>query len=68
LINVPTKVDFERARKARARVFLKVAQASSRRWRDEATMPLFTLSIILDAEGTLAADARHVLPPRTMTE
>lgn len=49
------------ARRFSSRFFLAIAQKSPRRWRDECTMNLFTLPMILEAERTLAADAVRVL-------
>ena len=49
------------ARKGSSRFFLRVAQAgqSAKRY-DEYTAPLFPLPLIMDAEGLLAKDARHL--------
>lgn len=48
-------------RKAVARFFLRIGQAGQGRWRDEATLPLFPLPLILDAEGMLSREARHLV-------
>jgi len=48
-------------RKAVSRFFLRIGQAGKGRWRDEATLPLFSLPLILDAEGMLAREARHLV-------
>lgn len=45
----------ERSAKARARFFLRTAQARGP-WRDETTMPLFPLLLVMDAD-MLDADA-----------
>lgn len=49
------------ANQARSRLFLRIAQASPRKWRDENTLPLFSLPLIMDAEGLLSADSRHLV-------
>lgn len=46
----------ERGEKARARFFLRVAQARGP-WRDENTLPLFPLLMVMDAD-MLDADAK----------
>jgi hypothetical protein len=54
----PTK-----AQKAAGRFFMgvgRVKAADENRWKDEWTAPLFSLALILDAEGTLADDAKHL--------
>lgn len=50
--------------KASARFFIRVGQVGrvDDRKRDDFTLPLFPLTLILDADGTLAADARHLIP------
>lgn len=50
-------MDESKANNARARFFLSVAQAGSR-WRDENTLPIFPLLLVMDAE-MLEADARY---------
>ena len=55
----PTK-----AHRAAGRFFMgigRVKAAVENRWKDEWTAPLFSLPLILDAEGTLAQDARHLV-------
>ena len=47
----------EKDRKAHARFFLGVAQAQGP-WRDENTMPLFPLLMVMDAD-MLEADAKR---------
>lgn len=39
-----------------SRFFLKIGQAGQGRWRDENTLPLFGLPLILEAEGLLSRD------------
>lgn len=52
----------ERTRDAAARFFLRVGQAGeAARPRDEHTLPLFPLPLIMDAEGVLSKDARHLV-------
>ena len=46
-----------KANRAHARFFLGVAQAGSQ-WRDENTLPIFPLLLVMDAE-MLEADARY---------
>ena len=49
----------DNARKVAARFFLRIGQAqASQPWRDEWTLPLFGLPLILEAEGMLARTAR----------
>lgn len=43
------------------RIFFAVARKACERRRDTETLPLFSLALILDAEGTLAKDARHLV-------
>lgn len=45
---------------AAARFFLRVEQVGRTTQRDPHTLPLFPLVLILEADGTLAADARHL--------
>ena len=49
------------SRPAAARFFIGVAAKSRQKWRDENTLPLFPLTMIMDAEGLLASDARHLV-------
>jgi len=52
----------QRAQLCKGRFFLRIGQvktASERRC--EHTMPLFPLALILDADGTLARDACHLV-------
>jgi hypothetical protein len=53
------ELNSDNARQVSARFFLRCGQAGRGRWRDEHTMPLFPLVLILDAEGLLAA--RHLV-------
>lgn len=46
--------------RAIGRVFMAIGRAHDNRRRDEQTIPLFPLPLILDAEGTLARDAGHL--------
>lgn len=48
--------------RAAGRLFMRVGQAgrAAEAHVDRHTMPLFPLPVIMDAEGTLAADARHL--------
>lgn len=48
--------------RAAGRLFIRVGQAgrAAEAHVDRCTMPLFPLPVIMDAEGTLAADARHL--------
>lgn len=49
------------AKKAAAKFFLRIGQVqASQPWRDEWTAPLFSLPLILEADGTLAEDAKHL--------
>ena len=51
----------DKAKVAAAKFFLRIGQVqASQPWRDEWTAPLFSLPLILDAEGTLAEDAKHL--------
>lgn len=45
---------------ARRDFFLRVEQRGVATERDERTLPLFPLWLILEADGTLADDARHL--------
>lgn len=52
----------QRAQLCKGLFFLRIGQvktASERRC--QVTAPLFPLALILDADGTLAADARHLV-------
>jgi hypothetical protein len=50
--------------KAAARFFVRIAQRgrTQDRLRDDYSLPLFPLVLILEADGTLADDARHLIP------
>lgn len=51
-----------KARAAIGRFFLRIGQIkASQPKRDEHTLPLFPLALIMDAEGLLADDARRNL-------
>lgn len=54
----------DRAKKAKlaaAKFFLRIGQVqASQPWRDEWTDYIFPLPLILEAEGTLAEDAKHL--------
>jgi hypothetical protein len=54
----------QRARSAAARFHLRIGQADTADRNDYWTIPLFALPLILDADRTLAADARHLNHPR----
>lgn len=56
------------SRAARARFFFGIAAKTERRWRDEETLPLFSLPMLMDCEGLLAADAREKILPRRVVE
>lgn len=63
----------DKAQKAVGRFFMGVGRIKAQtenRWVDEWTAPLFSLPLILDAEGTLAQDARHLVtdPPTDIGE
>lgn len=61
-LNVADKPD--KGQRAAGRFFMgvgRVKAADENRWKDECTKPLFPLYLILDAEGTLAEDARNML-------
>lgn len=50
------------ADKAIGKFFLRIGQVkASQPWKDEHTLPLFPLPLIMDAEGTLARDAQHLV-------
>lgn len=52
----------DKTKAAIGKFFLRIGQIkASQPWRDEWTIPLFSLSLILDAEGTLSQDARHLV-------
>ena len=56
-MNTPDK----KQQKAIGKFFLRIGQVkASEPWRDEWTIPLFSLPLIMDAEGMLADDARHL--------
>lgn len=60
-VNALEELLADNSRKASARFFLRAGQAGeAKRPRDEYTLPLFPLPLILDAEGLLATDARHL--------
>lgn len=48
------------AASAKRDFFLRVEQVGFTTQRDERTLPLFPLWLILEADGTLADDARHL--------
>lgn len=50
----------DNSRKAMASFFLRVEQVGQQDTRCEHTLPLFPLWLILEADGTLAEDARHL--------
>jgi hypothetical protein len=50
--------------RAAGRFFVRVGQAGTGPQRCENTLPLFSLALILDADGTLAEDARHLIEDR----
>jgi hypothetical protein len=50
------KVVGERSNSAIARFFIRIGQKSRGPWRDEHTLPLFPLPLILEAEGLLARE------------
>lgn len=56
----PTPAE-KRARRAAARIFLSVGRAAQGPWRDENTLPLFPLPLIMDCEGLLSDQARRAL-------
>lgn len=49
---------------AAARFFLRIGQVGRGRWKDDNTMPLFPLTLVMEAEGLLARDAQHLTSPR----
>lgn len=61
------KEKMPKAERAAGRFFMgvgRVKAADENRWKDEWTRPLFPLPLILDAEGTLADDAKHLTGDR----
>jgi len=49
-------------RTAASRFFIRIGQAGAAApKRDELTLPLFSLPLIMDAEGVLAGDARYLV-------
>lgn len=50
----------DNSRKAMASFFLRVEQVGQQDTRCEHTLPLFPLWLILEADGTLAEDAKHI--------
>ena len=50
----------DESKKAMASFFLRVEQVGQQDTRCEHTLPLFPLVLILEADGTLADDARHL--------
>lgn len=52
--------DSKKLKAAAARFFIRVEQVGQATQRDERTLPLFPLVLILEADGTLAEDARHL--------
>lgn len=51
----------DKGQAAIGKFFLRIGQVkASEPWRDEWTIPLFQLPLIMDAEGTLSDDARHL--------
>jgi len=58
----------DKSQKAVGRFFMgigRVKAADENRWKDEWTAPLFSLALILDAEGTLANDAHKLVSDGT---
>lgn len=53
-MNIPT-------RDALSRFFLRIGQAGQGPWKDEHTLPLFPLPLIMESEGLLAGDAKQAL-------
>ena len=53
-----------RFEKVSARFFLRIGQVgrTADGLRDDYTLPLFPLVLILQADGTLAHDAKHLIP------
>lgn len=60
-VNALDDLLIDSARKSSARFFLKIGQAGRGKWRDELTLPLFPLVLIMDAEGVLSSQARHLV-------
>ena len=58
----------QRRKRASARFFIRVEQRGVEAARDERTLPLFPLWLILDADDTLALDARRVLGEHTVRQ
>lgn len=50
-----------KAQHAAARFFVRVGQVGEATSRDERTLPLFPLWLILDADGTLAEDCKAIV-------
>ena len=51
-----------RALSSSARFFLRIGQAGrAAKVYDEYSLPLFSLPLLMDAEGMLAPDARHLV-------
>jgi len=52
----------DKTQAAVGKFFLRIGQIkASQPWRDEWTIPLFSLPLIMDAEGKLAEDASHLV-------
>jgi hypothetical protein len=52
----------KREHSAASRFFIRIGQAGAAApKRDEVTLPLFSLPLIMDCEGVLAGDARHLV-------
>lgn len=50
---------------AAAKFFVRIGQTGrATEQRDTYTRPLFSLALILDADGTLADDAKHLVGPK----
>jgi hypothetical protein len=61
-VNAIAAPDHKNAGLAASRFFLRVGQVGrASEITDTYTRPLFSLALILEADGTLAADARRVL-------
>lgn len=55
-------LDFsDHARSAAARFFIRIGQVGRATEDHDRTLPLFPLPLILDCEGVLSSDARHLL-------
>jgi hypothetical protein len=52
------------AQRAAARFFIRIGQAGRSPWKDEHTMPLFSLPMLMEAEGLLADDAKQLTVAR----